>query len=121
MITILKDNPISQENLTLLCQAWFGSFVKIVVDVELEILAAGGELHADAEAKLLEQGSLQGNIWGANFYPFKPADKRLEYTALINIRPRDDNPGMEIISPEIRTKVKYLAEHLLLKTDQTLN
>jgi len=121
MITIVNDHPISPVHLNKLCQAWFGTFVKIVVDIEQNIIAVGGELHADAEAKLLEQGSKQCNIWGANYYPYKQsAEKRLEYTALINIRPGADNPGMEIMSAEIRLKVKTLAEQLLLKPDDKL-
>ena len=34
-----------------------------------EVAAVGGELHADAEALLLEQGSQQKDLWGANYYP----------------------------------------------------
>ncbi len=59
-------------------------------------MAVGGELHADAEALLLQQGSRQEDLWGGNFYPWLEADKRVEYTALINIRPSMDHPHMEV-------------------------
>jgi len=39
--------------------------VKAVVDIDQRIMAIGGELHSDEEAVLLEQGSLQKNLWGA--------------------------------------------------------
>lgn len=43
--------------------------MKFVVDVERGILAIGGEMHAEAEQRLLEHGSRQANLWGANYYP----------------------------------------------------
>ncbi len=45
--------------------------VKAVVDVEQGIMALGGELCSDEEAMLLDQSSLQGNLWGINLYPEK--------------------------------------------------
>lgn len=41
------------------------NYVKLAVDIEQNIVAGGGELHADCEAVLLENGSQQENIWGA--------------------------------------------------------
>jgi hypothetical protein len=55
------------------------------VDIRRNILAGGGEMHADCEQHLLENGSEQDDIWGANWYP---AEQRIEYEALINISPR---------------------------------
>ena len=112
--------PLSKPELRELCVAHFKTFVKFVVDIKQGIMAVGGELHADGEALLIEQGSNQSNLWGANFYPDKTALERLEYTALINIRPRDNNFGMEISDPAIQSKVKDLAEQLLLAADDSL-
>ncbi|MCF7796447.1 MAG: DUF5674 family protein [Lentisphaeria bacterium] len=120
MITILKDQQITPEKLKQLCEEWFGTFVKFVADVETKTIAVGGELHSDAEAILLEKGANQKDIWGANFYPFDPPEQRLEFTSLINIRPRDDNPAMEIMDPNIRQEVQELAETLLLHPDEVL-
>ncbi|GBD92611.1 hypothetical protein BMS3Abin05_00183 [bacterium BMS3Abin05] len=94
--------------------------VKIVVDVGRGIIAVGGELHADAEEVLLEAGSKQGDLWGANYYPWNPPELRIEFTALINIRPHDDNPTMEIINFEIRKRIQSLVENLLLGRDEEL-
>ncbi|HYS16408.1 MAG TPA: DUF5674 family protein [Candidatus Binatia bacterium] len=47
----------------------FGDMIKYVVDVERGVVAIGGELHADAEQVLLERGSRQADLWGANYYP----------------------------------------------------
>jgi len=54
-------------------------------------MAIGGELHADAEALLLEQGSTQADLWGINLYHEKPAAEWIEFNSLINIRPSQKN------------------------------
>jgi hypothetical protein len=76
--------------------------------VQLGILAIGGELHADAEQVLLEQGSRQADLWGANYYPGRGLEECIEFTSLINIRPARGNPGMEIADPAIRERVRAL-------------
>lgn len=43
--------------------------VKLAVDIRREILAGGGQMHADCEAALIEDGSRQEDIWGANWIP----------------------------------------------------
>ena len=63
----------------------FGDFVKAVVDIQRDIMAIGGELHADEEALLIEQGSSQENLWGINLYPEKTEEEWLEFNSLINI------------------------------------
>ena len=103
-----------------LCDDYFKTFVKIVADIERDILAVGGELHADAEALMIEAGSKQKDLWGANYYPYKKYEDRLEFTALINIRARYDNFGMEIQSGEIRNKIAKLTDALLLSSDDKL-
>ncbi len=66
----------------------YGIMIKIVVDTRRGRLAGGGEMHADCEQLLLEDGSEQDDLWGANWYP---AEQRIEFDALINIRPRLNN------------------------------
>ena len=85
-------------------------YVKLAVDIELEIAAGGGALHADCEAMLLEAGSRQGDIWGADWIP---SSGEVRYEALINIRPSQHNPSMMIGDPAIRAKVKKVVEELL--------
>lgn len=84
--------------------------LKFVVDLEQEVLAAGGEFHSDEEALLLEKGSPQRALWGANYYPGRPEGKKLVYTSMINVRPRDGNTAQEIQSMEIKNKVAQLAK-----------
>jgi hypothetical protein len=91
----------------------FTELMKVVVDTEKEILAIDAEMHADLEKILLEQGSEQKFLWGANIYPGKNAEEFIEYTSFINIRPNQNNRSMEIINETIRNKVKDIILHLL--------
>jgi Protein of unknown function (DUF5674) len=111
-ILIVRE-PIPAETVEAYARAWFGDMVKIVIDVERELLALGGELHADGEELLLAEGSLQKDIWGANVYPFRDPADRLEHTALINIRPAHGNRSMEVESPVLRGKIAAIADRLL--------
>jgi hypothetical protein len=88
----------------------YSSMIKIAVDIRRNILAGGGEMHADCEQVLLENGSEQEDIWGANWYP---SDQRVEYEALINIRPLSGNRGMVIQSQEIRNAVETITLTIL--------
>lgn len=110
---LITDRPFAPETIRELTEAWFGDMVKIVVDVERRVVALGGQLHADAEALLLERGSRQQDLWGANFYPERDPGRRLEYVALINIRPAQGNRSMEIQDPQVRERVGEIAGGLL--------
>lgn len=91
----------------------FGIMVKYVVDTKRNMIAIGGELHADAEAALLESGSDSRDLWGANYYPGRGRDTCIEYTALINIRPAHGNPGMEVKDLTIREQIRLLTSALI--------
>jgi hypothetical protein len=111
-ILILSER-IATDALARLLRDGFGDMVKFVVDVERRLLAAGGELHADAEQLLLDQGSRQEDLWGANYYPGRGELECVEYTSLINIRPAQGNRSMEIQDAAVRETVRGLAHELL--------
>ncbi len=85
-------------------------YIKVAVDIKRGTLAGGGEYHADCEEVLLEDGSLQEDIWGADWYP---DSRTVGFGALINIRPEQGNRGIEIENPELRRKVEEIVRHLL--------
>ncbi|HEX3555355.1 MAG TPA: DUF5674 family protein [Thermoanaerobaculia bacterium] len=58
-----------------------------IVIVERRLAAVGGELHADAEQLLLQSGSRQADLWGANYYPGRGPEECIEYTSLITSAP----------------------------------
>jgi hypothetical protein len=102
---LLLDKKIRPDDLARLVRLFFGDMVKYVVDIERGIAAVGGELHADAEQVLLDAGSVQRDLWGANYYPGRGRDDCIEYTSLINIRPSQGNAGMEIADAGVRDEV----------------
>ena len=112
MVEIFKDK-VSCQKLTELAQAVYVDMVKGVVDVRKNILALGGELHADCEQMLLDQGSKQEDLWGFNVYLGKPSDSRLEYTSMINIRPRQGNLSREVQNPELRQQIKGIIDRMV--------
>ena len=117
---LITNTKISRTKLKELCELWFEDMIKIVVDVRMEWIGMGGELHADAEEKLLNHGSKQEDIWGVNFYPWHDPNERIEYTAMINIRPNQDNTSMEIQEVNIRNKIKDIIETLVLSPDEKM-
>lgn len=110
MEIILVGNHTSLEKVKQLAQDSYGEMVKAVADIDKEILAIGGEFHADAEKLLLEQGSLQQNVWGFNIYPDLPQEQRLEFYSLINIRPHQNNRSQIIQDESIKQKITSLVE-----------
>lgn len=110
---VLLTERIGSDPLRTLVARFFSDMVKFVADVERNVIAVGGELHADAEAVLLENGSRQQDLWGANYYPGRGRDDCIEYTALINIRPSRGNRSMEIEDPVARQRVRDLALRLI--------
>src|SRR3989338_9992751 len=111
-IEIIKGK-ITLSNVRELARQTFGDMVKIVVDVERNIMAAGGEMHADCEQILLDDGSRQENLWGANIYPESVGDDFIEYKSLINIRPKVGNRSMDIEDAIVRDKVKQVINLLI--------
>ena len=95
-------------------QQKFGNMVKAVVDVEKEIMAVDGELHADEEALLLEKGSRQENLWGINLYPELKSTDFIEFNSMINLRPSVKNMTRGIDDPDIRKKIIKIV-HMLVK------
>jgi uncharacterized protein DUF5674 len=110
---VIVDRRIDPAELARLVRLFFGDMVKYVADIERGLAGVGGELHADAEQLLLEHGSRQTDLWGANYYPGKGTDGCIEYTALINIRPAQGNRSMLIADPAIRDRVREITFALI--------
>jgi hypothetical protein len=112
---IIKDK-ISLPELKEMSSKMFGDLVKAVVDVENNLMAVDGELHADEEALLLENGSKQANLWGINIYPELSAGADfIEFDSMINVRPSQGNRSRGVDNPEIKTKILALVNKLIIK------
>jgi len=112
---IVATNRIDPKELARLTLTFFEDMVKYVVDIERGVAAVGGELHADAEEILLADGSLQTDLWGANYYPGRGVDGCIEYTSLINIRPAQGNRSMLVEDTGIRRQIRELTSALIGK------
>ena len=110
---LLISEAIGRQKLVGLVERFFTDMVKDVVDLERGIAAVGGELLADAEQRLLEDGSRQEDLWGANYYPGRGEDGCIEFTSLINIRPSQGNRSMEIEDDAVRVRVRELTYRLI--------
>ncbi|MGD1936742.1 MAG: DUF5674 family protein [Cyanophyceae cyanobacterium] len=108
MIVIIKGRATS-EQITQMLEA-LSIYIKMAVDVDREVLAGGGELHADCELVLLDDGSSQSNVWGADWYP---TNQTVGFESIINIRPSANNRSMEIQDVEIRQKVEKIVRDYL--------
>lgn len=109
---IIKDR-ISLRELQEMSADKFGNLVKAVVDIEKGIMAVDGDLHADEEAILLENGSLQRNLWGINIYPQLSGADFVEFDSLINLRPSQKNPSRGVDNPEVQKKIIEIVNKLV--------
>jgi hypothetical protein len=101
----ILDSQIALSELKVMAEGRFGNLVKAVVDIERRIMAVDGELHADEEALLLENGSLQENLWGINIYPELEGPERIEFDSVINIRPSQGNLSRGVDDPGVQERI----------------
>jgi hypothetical protein len=109
----ILSEPITLDELRQLAIDQFGDFVKAVVDVREGVMAIGGELHADAEAALLEQGARQADLWGINIYPDRVATERIEFDSMINVRPAQGNRSRSVDDPGIQQRIQDIVARLV--------
>lgn len=91
----------------------FGDYIKLVADIENEILYGGSRLHADIEKILIDNCSLQKDVWGGGI---SLKTKFIDCRAVANIRP-GQNRSIEILDQNIRNKFvkivkKYFPEFI---------
>lgn len=112
-IKIVKT-PIKRSELLEVASKEFGDIVKVVVDIEKEIMAIGGELHSDEEVLLVErEGSRREHTWGINIYPGKAAAEMIEFDSMINLKPVFGNRSREVESSAVREKIKQIVGKLI--------
>ncbi len=106
--------PITLEELRNIAKERFGDMIKIVVNIEKKIIAVGGELHADEEATLLDQGSKQQDLWGANIYVDRPRQSWIEFDSMINIRPSQNNRSRNVEDEAVKQKIISVIDRLII-------
>lgn len=110
----IVENPIAISEVRRLAAAQFGDLVKAAVDVDRAIMALGGELHADEEQLLLENGSAQRSLWGINLYPAKFGTPGfIEFDSMINLRPSQNNRTRAVEDASRRQQIADVVGHLI--------
>ncbi len=108
MIHLLKERTTPTQIQEMLQE--YEDMIKIVVDIRRRFLSGGGEMHADCKSVLLDNGSEQDDLWGANWYP---SEQRIEFESLINIRPRLGNRNILIQDENLRKQVESVTREIL--------
>lgn len=103
---VIPEAPLVASDLEVFRGNPFDGMIKFVVDIRTGRVALGGEMHADAEAALLQVGSRQEDLWGGNLHPWVGVPE-VEFTSLINIRPAAGNRGLAVDNPDIRTGMLF--------------
>lgn len=111
--TRIITTVIDRSALKALAREGFGDMVKAVVDIERGIMAIGGELHADEEQLLLEQGSKQEHLWGINLYPDSVTPDWLEFDSMINLRPSQGNRSRGVDDPALQERIRSVVASLV--------
>lgn len=111
-IQIIRES-ISRAQLALAAEESFGDMIKGVVDINRGIMAIGGELHSDEESALLEDGSVQADLWGINLYPGEEGEEFLEFDSMINVRPSVNNRSRSVENPELRESIRAIVSKLV--------
>jgi hypothetical protein len=111
-IRIVRD-AIALDDIRQLAADQFGDFVKAVVDVGQGVMAIGGELHADEEALLLDQGARQADLWGINIYPDRVAAEWVEFDSLVNVRPGQGNRSRLVEDAGTKQRIQDIVARLV--------
>ncbi|MEK7579930.1 MAG: DUF5674 family protein [Patescibacteria group bacterium] len=109
------SGEITIKELEKMTKKMFGNLVKAVVDIEKEIMAVDGELHADEMELLVENGSKHENLWGINFYPEVKTDDWIEFDSMINLKPLLGNRTRGVDNPEIKEKILKIVSKIVKK------
>lgn len=112
---ILVTDKITIDELKKMSEKMYGSLVKAVVDIEKEVMVIDVEMHVDAESELLENGSLQKNLWGINIHPYKSKDGWIEYDSIINIRPSQGNRSRSVENPVLQKAINKIVYKLVVE------
>lgn len=111
---VMSTKVVSREFLLNLAKERYGDMVKAVIDLKRGIIAMGTQMHADAQQMLLEQGSMQEDLWGVNIYAARLGDEMIEVDSMINLRPWQNNRSRDIDDSELRSRVVECVQKFVL-------
>jgi hypothetical protein len=100
-IKIVRDR-ISHRELNELAQETYVEMIKAVADLDRGVVAFGGQMHTDAQAMLMADGSAKKDLWGFCLLLDQSFEEAFDLTSHINIRPKNGNPSVKIKDEHIR-------------------
>ena len=104
-MVIFYEKPTLKEDLIKLLED-YPDYIKIVVDIEKNILAAGGKYHIDGEEILIREGSKQESLYGGGY---NMITREIEYMAMSNYKPQFGHITYEIADEKIRARFREIA------------
>jgi hypothetical protein len=107
IIHVLHAPATSEQILEMLQANRF--YIKTVVDIRLQVLSGGGEMHSDCETELLDRDSQQEDVWAASW---NPISQEIIYESMVNLRPRQ-NGSMQILDAGVRDQVREIIYQFL--------
>lgn len=111
---VIVDHKLTKEDIRL-AREDYDSYIKITADIRQNIVAIGGEYHADAEKILVEKyDSKNEDIWGGGY---DVEEKKYKVSAMLNIKPNFGNDSMDILDPEIRRLFLDSAKSVLVNIE----
>lgn len=110
-MVITKSSPFTSAEIEALKEQ-FEVYIKTVIDVKKQLCSAGCDRHFESEKILLDQGSIQSDLWGGGV---DLETKTIDFNSMINIRPSQNNPSNELLDPKLRQKFKTLMSHFFKK------
>lgn len=104
---ITKNTPFTEDETKKLKEE-FDFYIKTVIDIEKKICSAGANRHFESEKILLDEGSVQKDLWGGGI---DLETKIIDFNSFINIRPGDGNRDRYIQDQKIQEEFKKLSEY----------
>jgi len=105
----IVTSTIETDGLMALAEEIGGFYIKVVVDIDKGIMAAGAKMHVDEEQALIDLGSKKEYLWGGGF---DLETKQVTYDSIINNKPGINNSS-DILDPNIRKKLEEIIRRLL--------
>ena len=112
---LIVRQRITRRELVTIATAQFGDMVKAVVDVARNVMAVGGDLHADEESTLIDDGSRQSEVWGINLDPAESGDEWIEFDSMINVRPSANNRTRGVDDPSMQKRIRQVVDSLIMR------
>jgi hypothetical protein len=114
MQEVTKSKPIKLSELTEMAKKMYEPMVKADVDLASGKVLLDMPMHADGEARFIESGSKQQDVWGINLHPAKfGTEDFVEFDSMINIRPGQNNFSRYVEDEQVRQQILSLISEVV--------